>query len=499
MQLNDTSLLRTDAYVAGRWLSTGRRHAVIDPATGEPVASVACLGEQEVEQAIEAAASGLITWQRLSALQRSRVLLRLADLMAEHERDLAQLITIEQGKPLAESLGEVRYAAGFIEWFSGEARRIQGLTIAPHRSDSRLTVLRQPVGVCAGITPWNFPCAMVTRKLGAALAAGCVLLVKPAEATPLSALALAELSERAGLPPGGYSVLTGNREDAARIGRQLCASETVRKLSFTGSTAVGKALAAQCAGTVKRLSLELGGNAPFMVFDDADLDAAVAGAMLCKFRNCGQTCVSANRFLVQRHVLTEFTRRLVDQVSRLRLGPGSTPGTELGPLIDERALEKTDAHVNDALRRGAKLEIGGQRSTLGVQRSSPGGHFYLPTVVSGVTPSMQIFREETFGPVAPITQFDTDEDALQLANQTRAGLAAYLYTQSLSRSNYFGEALEYGMVGLNTGMISTEVAPFGGIKESGFGREGSSLGLDDYLQYKYLCQGGLASTPADSK
>ncbi len=487
LELSDPALLRQDAFVGGQWLASDERYPIINPASGAELAAVTRVTAADVARGIDAATRALGEWQALTALQRSNILRRMAELMAQHERDLALILTSEQGKPLAEAVGELRYAAGFFDWFSGEARRVYGTTIPAHRSDVRVVVTREAVGVCAGITPWNFPSAMITRKLAAALAAGCVMLVKPAEATPLSALALAVLSERAGLPAGAFSVLTGSRQDAEMIGNTLLEDTRVRKLSFTGSTAVGKQLAAKCAENVQRVSLELGGNAPFIVFDDADLDAAVSGAVACKFRNCGQTCVTANRLLVHRSVLAEFSTRLKAKVSQLTLGPGTEPNSKLGPLINQAAVDKVEAHIQDALAGGAKLLLGGQRSALG-------GTYFEPTILTDVSSEMLVCREETFGPVAPLIAFETEAEAIALANDTNAGLAAYFYTRDLARSTRMAEALQYGMLGINTGLISTEVAPFGGVKHSGVGREGSRFGMDDYLEHKYLCYGAIHSS-----
>jgi succinate-semialdehyde dehydrogenase/glutarate-semialdehyde dehydrogenase len=435
----------------------------------------------ETRRAIEAAAKAQPKWAARTAKERAALLRRFAELMLANTDDLAVIMTAEQGKPLAEAKGEIAYAASFIEWFAEEGKRIYGDIIPTFRTDSRLLVLRQPVGVAAAITPWNFPAAMITRKLGPALAAGCSFVCKPAPQTPFSALALAELATRAGIPAGVFNVVTG---DAEAIGGELTGNPLVRKLSFTGSTAVGKKLIAQCAGTVKKVSMELGGNAPFIVFDDADLDAAVQGAMASKYRNTGQTCVCANRLYVQAGVYEEFAQRLVKAVSTLRVGDGLAGPTDQGPLIDERAVAKVRSHIADAVDKGARIACGGKTHALG-------SNFFEPTVLLDVTPGMRVAREETFGPVAPLFRFETEADVLRMANDTEFGLAAYFYTRDLARSWRMQEALEYGIVGVNTGLFSTEVAPFGGVKESGLGREGSRYGIDEYTELKYVCVGGL--------
>ncbi|MFQ5426980.1 MAG: NAD-dependent succinate-semialdehyde dehydrogenase, partial [Gaiellales bacterium] len=419
--------------------------------------------------------------ERLMDKERALILRRFADLMLEHQDDLAVILTSEQGKPLAESRGEIAYAASFLEWFGEEAKRIYGDTIPAHQGDKRIVVLKQPIGVCAGITPWNFPSGMLTRKAAPALAAGCTFVLKPASQTPLSALALCELAERAGLPPGVLSVVTG---DAREIGGELTSNPTVRKLGFTGSTAVGKLLMAQCAATVKKVSLELGGNAPFIVFDDADLEAAVEGALICKFRNAGQTCVCANRILVQDGIYDEFAEKLTRAASELVVGPGHEEGTQIGPLIDEPAVEKVEQHVSNALDNGAALLVGGHPHELG-------GTFYEPTVLSGVSTDMDVSCEETFGPVAGLIRFSTEQEGIEIANDTEFGLAAYFYASDHGRVWRVSEGLESGIVGVNTGIISTEVAPFGGVKQSGIGREGSKYGVDDWIEIKYICLGGL--------
>ncbi|MBM3771971.1 MAG: NAD-dependent succinate-semialdehyde dehydrogenase [Acidimicrobiia bacterium] len=479
-RLADPSLLREACRIGDRWVSTdGPSIAVDNPATGEVIGHVPKLGRTETREAITAAHAAFPPWRRLLAKERAILLRRWFDLIMTNQEDLARLMTLEQGKPLTESRGEVAYGASFIEWFAEEGKRVYGDTIPSHARDKRIIVIKQPVGVVGCITPWNFPIAMITRKVGPALAAGCTVVVKPASQTPFSALALAALAEQAGLPPGVLNIVTGS---ASEIGAELTENPTVRKLSFTGSTAIGKVLMAQCAGTVKKVSLELGGNAPFIVFDDADLDAAVQGAMASKYRNTGQTCVCANRILVQRRVYDTFARKLVAAVDALRVGVGLEDGVTQGPLIDVEALEKVETHVQDAVAKGAKILRGGSR--LG-----GGGRFYAPTVLTHVTPQMLIAREETFGPVAPLFAFDSEGDAIALANDTEFGLAAYFYGRDVSRIWRVAEALEYGMVGVNTGLISTEVAPFGGVKESGIGREGSKYGIEEYLEVKYLCLG----------
>ena len=483
MDIKDKTLLRQQGFIDGGWrAAAGGAIAVIrDPADGSIVGEVPVMGAAETRQAIEAAARALPAWAKRTAKDRGAVLRRFAELMIANTDDLAVIMVREQGKPLAEAKGEIAYAASFLEWFAEEGKRVYGELIPTFRADARLMVMRQPVGVAAAITPWNFPAAMITRKLGPALAAGCTFVCKPAPQTPFSALALAELATRAGLPAGVFNVVTG---DAEAIGGELTSNPLVRKLSFTGSTAVGKKLIAQCAGTVKKVSMELGGNAPFIVFDDADLDAAVQGAMASKYRNTGQTCVCANRFYVQSGVYDAFAERLVKAVSTLRVGAGLSGPTEQGPLIDARALAKVESHVADALAQGGRIAAGGKRHALG-------GNFYEPTVLLDVAPGMKVAREETFGPVAPLFRFDTEEEAVRMANDTESGLAAYFYTRDLARSWRVQEALEYGIVGVNTGIFSTEVAPFGGVKESGLGREGSRHGIEEYTEIKYVCVGGL--------
>ena len=482
MQLIDTTLFRQQCYVAGSWIDAdhGAATTVTNPATGEILGQAPELGAAETRRAIEAAHAALPGWRALTARDRAAILRRWFALLLEHQEDLAVLMTLEQGKPLAEARGEIAYAASFIEWFAEEGKRVYGDAIPAPQPQQRILVLKEPVGVCAAITPWNFPAAMIARKAGAALAAGCSMVVKPAPQTPFSALALAALAERAGLPSGVLNVVTG---PAQAIGDEILDHPLVRKLSFTGSTRTGKYLMQRCAGTLKRLSLELGGNAPFIVFDDADLDAAVAGALASKYRNSGQTCVCANRFLVQEGVYDAFAARLTQAVrEQLQVGNGLEPGVNQGPLIDAVALAKVERHVADAVEKGARVLAGGRPHALG-------GTFYEPTVLSEATPDMRVAHEETFGPVAPLFRFKTDEEAVRLANATEFGLAAYFYSRDLSRVFRVAEALQYGMVGVNTGLISTEVAPFGGVKESGFGREGSKYGIEEYLDIKYVCVG----------
>jgi len=483
MKLKDSSLFRQRCYVNGAWVDagSGAKIPVTNPATGEQLGSVPSIDAKGTEAAVAAAHAAFPAWAAKTAKERATVLRRWYELIMANAQDLAVLMTAEQGKPLAESRGEITYAASFVEWFGEEAKRLYGDVIPGHQADKRILVLRQPVGVVAAITPWNFPAAMITRKVAPALAAGCTAVCKPATQTPYSALALAELGHRAGLPAGVFNVITGT---AREIGGVLTGDARVRKLSFTGSTEIGKLLMAQCSRTMKKVSLELGGNAPFIVFDDADLDAAVAGAIASKYRNTGQTCVCANRLLVQSGVYDAFTAKLVATVKQLRVGDGLVGETDQGPLIDAAALQKVEEHVADALAKGAKVAAGGYRHALG-------GTFYEPTVLTGVTPAMMLAKEETFGPVAPLFRFETEAQAIAMANDTVFGLAAYLYTRDLARSWRVAEALEYGIVGLNTGIISTEVAPFGGVKESGTGREGSKYGILEYTELKYICIGGV--------
>ena len=483
IQLKDASLLRQQSYIGGEWRNadSGATLDVSNPATGEKIGTVPKMGTAEIRRAIEAASAAMPAWARKTAKERAVILRKWYDLMMANVDDLATIMTAEQGKPLAESKGEIAYSASFIEWFAEEGKRLYGDVIPGHQPDNRILVLRQPVGVVAGITPWNFPSAMIARKAAPALAAGCTFVCKPAAQTPYSAFAMAELAARAGVPAGVLNILTGS---ASEIGAEMTSNPIVRKITFTGSTEIGKKLMAQSAGTLKKLSLELGGNAPFIVFDDADLDAAVQGALASKYRNTGQTCVCANRLLVQKGVYEAFTRKLVEAVSQLKVGDGLKGATDQGPLIDQNALAKVEEHVADALGKGAKVAFGGKRHALG-------GTFYQPTVLTDVTPQMAVAREETFGPVAPLFRFDSEADAIRMANDTEFGLAAYVYTRDLGRSWRVSEALEYGIVGLNTGIISTEVAPFGGVKESGFGREGSKYGILDYTEIKYVCAGGI--------
>ncbi len=479
MQITDPDLLRRQCYIGGDWVEAqaGATLPVTDPATGELIAEVPNMGAAETRQAIDAAQRAWEPWRRLTAEERGRLLRRWHGLMLEQQEDLARIMTAEQGKPLAEARGEIGYAASFIDWFAEEGRRIYGDLIPPYQADKRILVLKQPVGVCAAITPWNFPAAMITRKVGAALAAGCPMVVRPAGETPLSALALAVLAERAGIPGGVFNVLTGK---SGPIGGELTSNPTVRKLSFTGSTEVGRILMRQCSDTLKKLSLELGGNAPFIVFDDADLEAAVEGAVQSKYRNTGQTCVCANRILVQDGIYAAFAERLAERVSVLRVGPGTADGAVQGPLINQDAVEKVESHIADALGKGARLLTGGARHDLG-------GTFFRPTVLADVTSDMRVAREETFGPVAPLFRFSPEQEAIAMANDAEYGLAAYFYTRDLGRSWRVSEALEYGMVGVNSGVISTSVAPFGGVKQSGLGREGSRYGIDEYLEIKCVC------------
>ena len=484
MKLKNSSLLRQQCYINGAWVDAadGATLPVTNPATGKLLGTIPAINAAGAESAVAAAHNAFPAWSAKTAKERAVLLRRWFELIMANQEDLAVLMTAEQGKPLTESKGEIAYAASFVEWFGEEAKRVYGDVIPGHQPDKRILVLRQPVGVVAAITPWNFPAAMITRKVAPAIAAGCTVICKPATQTPYSALALAELAHRAGLPPGVLNVITGPSRE---IGGVLTGDARVRKLSFTGSTEVGKLLMAQCAKTMKKVSLELGGNAPFIVFDDADLDAAIAGAIASKYRNTGQTCVCANRLLVQDGVYEAFTAKLVTAVQKLRIGDGLAGETEQGPLIDAAALKKVEEHVADATSKGAAVVTGGHRHALG-------GTFFEPTVLTGVTTAMMVAREETFGPVAPLFRFNTEQEAIAMANDTEFGLAAYLYTRDLARSWRVSEALEYGIVGLNTGIISTEVAPFGGVKESGTGREGSKYGLLDYTEIKYVCVGGVS-------
>ncbi len=487
MKLSNDKLFRTNAYIDGAWVESdsGQRFPVTNPANDEVICEVPNMGVEETRRAIEAANRAYPGWRAKTAKERAGILRRWADLMMANQEDLAVIMTSEQGKPLAESRGEIAYAASFLEWFGEEAKRVYGDTIPPHQADKRIVVAKEPVGVTAGITPWNFPSAMITRKAGPALAAGCPMVLKPAEDTPLSALALAELAEQAGVPAGVFSIVTCSKDHAPAVGQELCTNPIVRKLGFTGSTAVGKKLMEQCAGTVTKVSLELGGNAPFIVFDDADLDAAIEGAMVCKFRNTGQTCVCANRILVQDSVYDAFAEKLTAAVAALKPGPGLDSSSTQGPLINRMALEKVERHVADATSKGAVVMVGGDRSELG-------GTFYQPTVLGNVSMDMLMSNEETFGPVAGLHRFRTEAEAIEIANDTPYGLAAYFYARDIGRVWRISEGLEYGIVGINTGLISTEVAPFGGMKESGIGREGSKYGIEEWLEVKYLCMGGIA-------
>ncbi|NWG87848.1 MAG: NAD-dependent succinate-semialdehyde dehydrogenase [Hydrogenophilaceae bacterium] len=483
LSLSDAGLFRQSAYIDGQWLAAdaGGSLAVHNPATGERLGEVPAMGKVETRRAIESAEAAFLAWRKRLAKERAQILRRWHELMLAHQDDLARILTSEQGKPLAEARGEIAYAASFLEWFAEEAKRVSGTVIPSPWPGRRLLTLKQPVGVCAAITPWNFPSAMLTRKAGAAIAAGCTVVAKPASQTPFSALALAELAERAGLPPGVLNVVTGPAE---AIGAELTVNLTVRLVSFTGSTEVGKRLMAACAGTVKKVALELGGNAPFIVFDDADLDLAVEGALASKYRNAGQTCVCANRLLVQDGVYEAFAAKLAAAVGRLKVGDGMAEGVTQGPLINEAAVEKVEAQIADALAKGARLVCGGRRHALG-------GSFFEPTLLADVTPEMQVCREETFGPVAPLLRFHSEAEAIELANATESGLAAYFYAGDLGRVWRVAEALEFGMVGVNAGVISTEVAPFGGVKASGLGREGGRSGIEEYQEEKYVCIGGI--------
>jgi succinate-semialdehyde dehydrogenase/glutarate-semialdehyde dehydrogenase len=482
-RLKDPALFRQQCYIDGAWVDAESKEAipVSDPANGATIGTVPKMGAAQTRRAIEAADAALPAWRSKTAKERAGVLRKWFELMMANQDDLALIMTTEQGKPLAEAKGEVAYAASFIEWFGEEGKRVYGDVIPQHQADKRIVVIKQPVGVCGAITPWNFPAAMITRKVGPALAAGCTMVVKPATQTPFSALALAELGERAGIPKGVLNVLTGG---AKEIGGELTANPIVRKLTFTGSTEVGRVLMRQCAGTIKKISLELGGNAPFLVFDDADLDAAVEGAMMSKYRNAGQTCVCANRILVQDAVYERFAEKLADKVKGLKVGPGTEPGVNIGPLIDASAVDKVEEHVQDAVGKGARIVTGGKRHSLG-------GLFFEPTLLTGVNTSMKITREETFGPVAPLFRFKSEAEGIAMANDTEFGLASYFYARDIGRIWRVGEGLESGIVGINTGLISTEVAPFGGVKQSGIGREGSKYGIEEFLEVKYMCIGGV--------
>ena len=485
IQLSDQGLLKTQAYIDGQWVDadSGETVPVTNPATGEVIAEVAKCSTAETRRAIEAAQAAFVEWRQRTAKERAACLRTWFNLMMEAQEDLAMIMTLEQGKPLAESRGEIAYGANYIEWFAEEAKRIYGDTIPAPSNDKRIVCIKQPVGVVACITPWNFPNAMLTRKIAPALAAGCTVVCKPANATPLSAYAFTELAERAGIPAGVINMVTG---ETAAIGEEMTSNPTVRKLTFTGSTPVGKKLMAACAATVKRTSMELGGNAPFIVFDDADLDKAVAGAMISKYRNAGQTCVCANRILVQEGCYDAFAAKLAEAVGTLKMGPGTEDGVSVGPLITEQAANDMQAFVEDAVAKGASKVVGGNRSELGSQ-------FFEPTILTNVSGEMRVFREEIFGPIAPLFKFSTEEEAIQMANDTEFGLACYFYARDIGRVWRVSEALEYGIVGINEGIISNEMAPFGGVKESGQGREGSKYGLDDYVEIKYMLMGGIDS------
>jgi len=483
-RLNDPALLRTHAYINGQWVDTDAHFPIHNPADGTLLAQVANLGVVATEQAIDAANAAWPAWRALPARKRAFFLRNWYQLILEHQQDLATLMTAEQGKPFAEALGEITYGASFVEWFAEEAKRIEGDVLASPASDRRLLVLKQPVGVCAAITPWNFPMAMITRKIAPALAAGCTILIKPAEQTPLSALALAELAHRAGIPAGVLNVLTADAEQSIAVGKTLCASPIVRKLTFTGSTEVGRILMQQSAPTIKKLSLELGGHAPFIVFDDADLYAAVEGAVQSKYRNAGQTCICTNRFYVHTTLYEAFVEKYSARVAQLHVGNGFAPSTQIGPLIDDAAVAKVQRHVSDAIEKGARVTVGGARD-------ANGPRFFQPTVLADVNPDMHIMREETFGPVAAVMRFDSEAEVIYQANDTDYGLAAYFYARDISRVWRVAEALEYGMVGVNTGQMSNEISPFGGVKQSGLGREGSRYGMDEFLEIKYVCMGGI--------
>ena len=483
MQLNDSKLFRQQCYIDGAWADadSGETIPVTNPANGETIGTIPKMGADETRRAIEAAEAAFPAWRAKTAKERSDILRRWYELMMEHQDDLAQIMTLEQGKPFEEAKGEIAYGASYVEWFAEEARRIYGDVIPPHQDDKRIVVLKEPVGVVAAITPWNFPNAMITRKAAPALAVGCTMVCKPATETPLSALAVAELAERAGVPKGVFSVVTGS---AREIGGELTGNPIVRKLTFTGSTEIGKVLLEQCAGTVKKTSMELGGNAPFIVFDDADLDEAVQGALASKYRNAGQTCVCANRLLVQDGVYDEFLEKLKAAVGAFKIGDGMEAGMDIGPLINMGAVDKMEEHIADATSKGARVVLGGARHALGHS-------FFEPTILADVPKNALVAKDETFGPLAPCFRFHTEEEAIQMANDTEFGLASYFYTRDLARAWRVSEGLEYGIVGLNTGLISTTVAPFGGVKESGGGREGSHYGTEDYLEVKYVCMGGI--------
>lgn len=483
MNIRDKNLFRQQCYVGGQWIGAddGATIAVTNPSDNSRVGTVPKLSKTQVSQAVDAAQEAFSSWRNKTAKERSVLIRALAEAMIENQEDLAAIMTIEQGKPLVESRGEVLYAASFFEWFAEEGKRMYGDVIPQHQTDRRIVVIKEPVGVCAAVTPWNFPAAMITRKAGPALAAGCTIVIKPASQTPYSALALCELADRVGIPAGVINVVTGNSKE---IGQEFTSNDKVRKLTFTGSTEIGKVLMRQCADSVKKISLELGGNAPFIVFQDADIDAAVSGAMLSKYRNSGQTCVCANRFLVHDAVYDEFSRKFSAEVAKMRVGDGFGENVVQGPLIDMAAIEKVEAHIADAVGKGAKVVAGGSRHELG-------GTFFEPTVLTNVNINMAVANEETFGPVAPLFRFHSDDEAIAMANDTEFGLAAYFYSRDLGRVWRVSEAIEFGIVGINTGIISTEVAPFGGMKESGIGREGSKYGLEEYVEIKYLCMAGI--------
>ena len=486
MELNRSDLFQTKAYINGQWIEAkdNRLFEVTNPYNGDLLGHVVDCGVQETQQAIEAAHDAFKVWKSYTAAKRSRILKNWYNLQLKHAKDLAQILTLEQGKPFLEALGEIKYGASYVEWFAEEAKRVYGDTIPGHASDKRIVTIKQPVGVVAAITPWNFPSAMITRKVAPALAAGCTVVIKPAELTPLSALALAVLAEEAGFPPGVLNIVTSNQ--APSVGQEMCSSTRVKKLSFTGSTAVGKILLKQCADTVKRVSMELGGNAPFIVFDDADIDEAVQGAIASKYRNAGQTCICSNRIFVQEAVYDEFATKFAEAVKQQKLGNGMDEGVVIGPLIEESAVKFVEEVVADAQAKGGQVLTGGKRAD-----ESATGLLYEPTVITHVNETMDVFSNEIFGPVAPIYSFKTEEEVLEMANNTPYGLASYFYGRDYARIWRVAEGLDYGMVGINTGMISTAVAPFGGVKESGFGREGSKYGMDDYLEIKYLCWGGI--------
>ena len=480
--LKDPSLLKTDALINGQWLAGASRFDVLDPSNGRKLVDVANLGPADAEAAIAAANAAWPAWKAKTAKERSIILRKWFDLLMANQEDLGRIMTAEQGKPFGEAKGEVAYGASFVEWFAEEAKRVNGETLPQFDNNRRLMVIKQPIGVCAAITPWNFPLAMITRKVAPALAAGCTVIIKPAELTPLTALAAAELAMRAGIPAGVLNMLSADADNSIAIGKVICASDVVRHLSFTGSTEVGRILIKQCADTVKKLSLELGGNAPFIVFDDADIDAAVEGALASKYRNAGQTCVCANRFYVQEGVYDQFVAKFTAKVKAMKVGNGSEDGVMQGPLIEDAAIVKVKRHVADAIARGGKVETGGNALT---------GQFFEPTVVSGATADMLCAREETFGPFAPVFKFKTEQEAIDAANNTEFGLASYFYSRDIGRIHRVGEALEYGMVGINVGILATEHVPFGGVKQSGLGREGSHFGMDDYVEIKYLCIGDI--------